>query len=44
MCHSVDFISAKDCLDKMLKLVKGLEKTLGPDTGDLGLRAGKELL
>jgi class 3 adenylate cyclase len=31
---------ANDCLHRMLKLVKALEKSLGPDTGDLGLRTG----
>lgn len=31
---------ASDCLERTHKLTKALEKTLGPDTGDLGLRIG----
>ncbi|CAB9514382.1 Receptor-type guanylate cyclase gcy [Seminavis robusta] len=31
---------ATDCMYRMHKLVKALETTLGPDTGDLGLRVG----
>ncbi|CAB9506819.1 Receptor-type guanylate cyclase gcy [Seminavis robusta] len=31
---------ATDCMYRMHKLVKALEVTLGPDTGDLGLRVG----
>lgn len=31
---------AKDCLAKFRHLTTKLEETLGPDTGDLGLRIG----
>ena len=31
---------ARDCLNVFNKMVKRLEVTLGPDTGDLGLRLG----
>jgi class 3 adenylate cyclase len=31
---------AKDCMNKMRALVKMLESTLGPDTGDLSMRMG----
>ncbi|CAB9496134.1 Receptor-type guanylate cyclase gcy [Seminavis robusta] len=31
---------ANDCLNRLLKLVKALEKSLGPDTSNLGLRIG----
>jgi class 3 adenylate cyclase len=31
---------AKDCMNKMRTLVKVLESTLGPDTGDLSMRMG----
>lgn len=31
---------ASDCMYRMQNLVKALEVSLGPDTGDLGLRIG----
>ena len=31
---------ATDCVYRLQKLVKALEKTLGPDTGDIGGRFG----
>lgn len=31
---------ATDCLHRMQRLVKALEVSLGPDTGELGLRIG----
>jgi class 3 adenylate cyclase len=31
---------ASECLLKMMQVTKNLETTLGPDTGDLGMRFG----
>jgi len=31
---------ATDCLHRLQQLTKALETTLGPDTGDLGVRIG----
>jgi Adenylate and Guanylate cyclase catalytic domain len=38
--HIVMARFAQDCMDRFNELTKKLEVTLGPDTGDLGLRAG----
>jgi Adenylate and Guanylate cyclase catalytic domain len=38
--HIVMARFAQDCMDRFNDLTKKLEVTLGPDTGDLGLRAG----
>jgi Adenylate and Guanylate cyclase catalytic domain len=38
--HIVMARFAKDCMDRFNELTKKLEVTLGPDTGELGLRVG----